>query len=124
MNEDLRLEMASDAAEFVLDFGRSVIFRSLPAQGEAPSTTVETNGLIGDPLISESLLDGGVRDVITVEVKIQRSTTLPSSWRPFTDIKAWIGRYASVNGYQGYLRVKEVTCKEGSPWVVFMMNHE
>ena len=124
MNEDLRLEMASDAAEFLLDFGRSVTFRSITAQGEAPSTTAETNGLIGDPMLSESLEEGGVVENIAVEVKVLRSTTLPASWRPLTDVKAWIGRYASVNGFDGEMRIKEATCKEGSPWVVFRMNNE
>jgi hypothetical protein len=124
MNEDLRQEMASDAAEFLIDFGRSVTFRSLPALGEAPSTTAETNGLIGDPMLSESLEEGGVVDNIVVEVKVLRSTPLPASWRPFTDVKAWIGRPASIVGFDGVMRIKEVTCKEGSPWAVFRMNNE
>lgn len=124
MNEDLRLEMASDAAELLSDFGRSVVFRSLPASGEAPSTTLSTEGLIGDPILSERLEDGGVVDVMSVEIKVLRSTTLPATWRPFDEVKVWIGRTVSINGFDGVLRIKEATCKEGSPWAIFRLDNE
>lgn len=124
MNEDLSQEMASDAGELLSDFGRSVTFRSVSALGEAPSTTLSTEGLLGDPMLSERLEEGGVVDVMSVELKVLRSTALPSSWRPFEEVRSWIGRNVTITGFNGTLRIKEATCKEGSPWAVFRIDNE
>ena len=112
-------ELAADAAEIVSDWGREVVFKARTDFGETSGTTFITNGMIGDPMLSQELVPGGVEDIMTFEVRVLASSTLPATWRPFSDYDAWMGRKVIVQGYGSDLRVVETTNKQGLPWVTF-----
>jgi hypothetical protein len=112
-------ELAADAAEIVSDWGRQVVFKARTEYGETSGTTLAVSAMIGDPMLSQELVPGGVEDVMTFEVRVLASSTLPASWRPLSDREAWMGRKVVVQGYGSDLRVVETTNKEGLPWVSF-----
>ena len=118
MRPEIVTEMAEDAAEIVADWGRQVIFKCRADLAETVGSTFVTNALIGDPTLSQELVPGGVQDRMAFEVKVLLASTLPPTWRPFSETKAWIGRRILVQGYDTDLRVTEISNKQGAPFLV------
>lgn len=118
MNADLKAEMAADAQSIVDEIGRTVVFKKKAQLGET-TATVAVQAVISDPTLSQELVAGGVADIITFEVQVLVSTTLPANWLPLSNIDAWMGRHLTVQGYDRDLRVVDYSKMQDSAWAVF-----